>query len=118
MGLPRFCQRASGVPRVSCARGQSQFGRLPPGPFVAEYMQRMSWEQERNEGGKGGTFTRATNHCGGAGKSQQCHKHFIQYSKFASIRLQVRTWVAKLLLAPGTISARYAPGWERKDVES
>jgi len=54
-----WCQKPSGVPRVSRARGQRQFGRPhpvrlgaptqsvwapPPSPFVATQMRRMSWE--------------------------------------------------------------------------
>ena len=34
----------------------------------------------------------APNACGGAKKSKQCHKHFLQYSTFSSERPQVRTW--------------------------
>jgi len=40
---------------------------------------------------------------GDAGKSQQCHKYFLQYSAFASERPQVRTWDAKLASCPGAI---------------
>jgi len=40
----------------------------------------------------GGTIPRTPNDYGGAEKSQQCHKYFLQYSTFASERLQVRTW--------------------------
>ena len=66
----------------------------------------------------------APNHCGGTVKSQKCHKHFLQYNKFASERDQVRTWgcqtcfmsrapsnlVTPLLLSPvttytGTVSS-------------
>jgi len=32
---------------------------------------------------KKGTISLAPNHYGGAGKSQQCHKYFLQYSTFA-----------------------------------
>jgi len=34
----------------------------------------------------------APNYCGVREKSQQCHKYFIQYSKFASTKPQSRTW--------------------------
>jgi len=43
----------------------------------------------------------APNQCGGALKSQQCHKHFLQYSKFASEKPQFRTWGAKFASCPG-----------------
>jgi len=39
-----LCGPRSGVPRVSCARGQSQFWRPPPRPFVAAWMRRVSSE--------------------------------------------------------------------------
>jgi len=49
----------------------------------------------------------ALNHCrgrkmtaGGAGKSQQCHKCILQYSKFASERSQVRTWGRQTCFLP------------------
>jgi len=58
--------------------------------------------QGRNEGGKGTTITPAPIHyggakslqgrpitAGGAEKSQQCHKYFLQYSKFAFERTQI-----------------------------
>jgi len=58
--------------------------------------------QGRNEGGKGGTIPRAPIHyggaetlqgrritAGGAKKSQQCHKYFLQYSKFVLERTQI-----------------------------
>ena len=55
--------------------------------------------QGRNEGGKGGTIPPGAKSLwgrriteGGAEKSQQCHKYFLQYSTFASERPQVRTW--------------------------
>jgi len=47
--------------------------------------------QGRNEG-KGDTIPQALNHCGGRRKSQQYHKCFLQCSKFAPERAQVRTW--------------------------
>jgi len=34
----------------------------------------------------------APNNCRGAEKSQQCHKHFLQYSKFAFERPQTQIW--------------------------
>jgi len=42
----------------------------------------------------------APNDCGGAKKSQQCHKHFLQYSTFASERPQVRTWGRQTCFLP------------------
>jgi len=38
---------------------------------------------------------------GGTEKSQQCHKHFLQYSKFASERAQVRKRGTQLVSCPG-----------------
>jgi len=37
---------------------------------------------------------------GGAEKSQRCHKHFLQYSKFASERPQVRKWGRQTCFLP------------------
>jgi len=61
--------------------------------------------QGRNEGGKGGTILGAPIYdggaellqgrrmtAGGAEKSQQCHKYFLQYSKFAFERTQICSW--------------------------
>jgi len=58
--------------------------------------------QGRNEEGKGGTIPPAPIHyggaeslqgrrttAGGAEMSQQCHKYFLQYSKFAFERTQI-----------------------------
>jgi len=69
--------------------------------------------QGRNEGGKGGTIPRAPIHyggaesmrgrlitAGGAEKSQQCHKFFLQYCKFAFERTKIRPWGAKLVFSP------------------
>jgi len=67
----------------------------------------LNWKhiQGRNEGEKGGTIPRAPIRyggaesllgrritAGGAEKSQQCHKYFLQYSKFAFERTPVRPW--------------------------
>jgi len=38
---------------------------------------------------------------GGAEKFQQCHKYFLQCSKFACRRAQFRTWGTKLASCPG-----------------
>jgi len=55
--------------------------------------------QVRNEGwARGAQFPGrqisigGPNHCGGAEKSHQCHKHFLQNGKFASERAQVEIW--------------------------
>ena len=48
---------------------------------------------------------------GSAENFQQFHKYFLHYSKFASIRPQVQIWGEPyLVLAPGAIYPRYAPG--------
>jgi len=66
---------------------------------AAFYTQRKWFNQQgRNERGKGYAIPRAPNHsgapndCGSAKKSQQCHKHFLQYSTFASERPHAQTW--------------------------
>ena len=72
--------------------------------------------------GKGGAIPRAPNHsggteilrggpndCGGAKKSQQRHKHFLQYSTFASERPQVRTWGRQTCFLPRAPSILVTP---------
>jgi len=44
----------------------------------------------------------ALNHCGRRRKSQQCHKYFLQYSKFACERAQVRICGRKTCFLPRT----------------
>ena len=69
------------------------------------------YTQGRNEGG---TIPRAPIHYGGAESlrgrritagavenSQQCHKYFLQYSKFTFERAQIPPWGAKLVFCPG-----------------
>ena len=62
-------------------------GRLLMGNILGS-KNRICCYQGCNEGGKGAQFPggrvtmRVQNHCGGAKKSQQCHKYFLQYSKF------------------------------------
>ena len=69
--------------------------------------------QWRNEGGQGRKLPRrrltmgTPNHCGwrrmttvGAEKSQQCHKHFLQYSTFASERPHFRIWGRQTFFLP------------------
>jgi len=76
------------------------------GSIQERYSVREMSAQGRNEGVKGGTITRAPNHCGYTEKSQKCHKYSLQYSKFASERAQVRTWGRQtcfLPLAPSNI---------------
>jgi len=82
----------------------------------------VSSGQGRNEGAKGGTIPRAPNHyrgaeslrgrrmtAGGAEKFQKCHKHFLQYSTFASERPQVRTWGRQTCLLPRAPSNLVTP---------
>jgi len=77
--------------------------------------------QGRNEGGQGGFTSRGAKSlwgrcrknffyniggsgritAGGAEKSQQYHKYFLQYSEFASETAQVGRWGAKLGFCPG-----------------
>ena len=53
--------------------------------------------------GKGGTITRATNHCGSAEKSQKCN------STFVSERSQVRTWGRQTCFLPRAPSNLVTP---------
>jgi len=47
----------------------------------------------------------------GGRKVPQCHKHFLQYSTFASERAQIRSWGRQsLFLDPGVIYPCYVPG--------
>jgi len=65
-------------------------------------------EEEKGERFPGRQITMGMpNHCrgcpmtaGGAEKSQQFSKYFLQYSKFASERARVRTWGAKFASCP------------------
>jgi len=69
--------------------------------------------QRRNERGRGHNFPSAKSlwgrrmppgrriTAGGAEESQKFHKHFLQYSKFASERAQVQPWDPKLASCPG-----------------
>jgi len=54
-----------------------------------------------NEGGKEGTIPQASNHYGGAEKSQQCHNYFLQYSKLLSKELRFNQRGAKLAFCLG-----------------
>jgi len=69
-------------------------------------------------GGQGGTITQAPNHDGGritAGvqnyceRPQQCHKYFLQYSKFASERAQERPCGRQTCFLPRTPSNLVTP---------
>ena len=62
---------------------------------LAVYVQK----QGRIEGGKGHN-SRASDHSGGAEKSQQCHKYFLQYSTLASEIPPVRTWGRQTCFLP------------------
>jgi len=78
--------------------------------------------QGRNEGGKGGTIPRAPIHyggadmllgrrmtAGGAEKSQQCHKYFLQYSKFSFERTPVRPRGRQICFLPRAPSNLVTP---------
>jgi len=67
----------------------------------------LCYSQGRNEGAKGRNSPGAESLCGrqitagGAEKSQQCHKYFLQCSTFASERPhQVRTWGRQTCFLP------------------
>jgi len=62
-----------------------------------------------SRGASGAHFLERRITAGDADKSQQCHKNFFQYSKFASERLQVRTWDAKLASCPGRHLTSFHP---------
>jgi len=82
---------------------------LSEAPEARRYRESCSLpNQRRNEGGAKGeqlpghrVYLGAANHCGGAEKSRQCHKHFLQYSTFASERPQCRTWGRQTCFLPG-----------------
>jgi len=60
-------------------------------------------------GFKGGAIPRAPNDCGGAENPQQCHKHFLQYSKFPSIRPQMQLWGRQICFLPRAPSNLVTP---------
>jgi len=68
-----------------------------------------------NEGGKGSTIPRPPCHYGApndyrvAKKSQQCHKHFLQYPTFTSKISQVRTWGRQTCFLPQAPSNLVTP---------
>ena len=45
----------------------------------------------------------------GEEKTQQCHKHFLQYSAFASDRFQVRAWACETCFLPRAPSNLVTP---------
>jgi len=49
------------------------------------------------------------NHCGAAEKSQQSHKYFLQYSKFASERAQIPPWGRQTCFSPRAPSNLVTP---------
>jgi len=59
--------------------------------------------------GQGATIPRAPNDCRGPEKSQECHKYSLQYSTFASERLQVRTWWRQTCFLPRAPSNLVTP---------
>ena len=72
--------------------------------------------QRRNEGGQGRHNSPGAESqwgrqiaVGGAIKSQQCHKHILQYSTFASERPQVRTWGRQTCFLPRAPSDLVTP---------
>jgi len=80
--------------------------------WVKKHLSRLCTRVKRR-GGKGGTTPRAPDHCGGseslrgcqmsaggAEKSQQFRKYFLQYSTFRSERPQVRTWWRQTCFLP------------------
>ena len=59
-------------------------------------------KQGRNEGGKGGTISQATNHYWGTEKSQQSHKYFLfNIVHLLSKNLRFEHGGAKLASCPG-----------------
>ena len=68
----------------------------------------------RNEGEKGGTIPRASNHYEGAEKSKQSHRYFL-HSKFASKKWQLEPEGANLFVAtaPSNLVTPLLPpiGW-------
>jgi len=73
------------------------------------------FNQGHNKGEKGGTNPRAPYSYGApndyrvAEKSQQCHKHFLQYTTFTSKISQVRTWGRQTCFLPRAPSNLVTP---------
>jgi len=75
----------------------------------------MRHKQGRNDGGQGGSNSPGAESLwghqitvGSTETSQQCHKHFLHYSAFATEKSQSRTWERQtcfLPLAPSTLVA-------------
>jgi len=83
--------------------------------YLTHLTERMS--EWITRGYKGGTIPHAPNHCGGrriitAGgeKSQKCRKFFLQHSKIASERAQVRTWGRQTCFLPRRHLPTLSPG--------
>jgi len=63
--------------------------------------------QGRNEEVKGTQLPGRLIIPGGAEKSQQCHKHFLQYSTDTSERSQIRTWGRQTIATPKTYKSNF-----------
>ena len=76
---------------------------------------RYHFNQGHNEGGKGGTIPRPPCNYGAANdywvaeKSQQCHKHFLQYPTFTSKISKVWTWGRQTCFLPQAPSNLVTP---------
>ena len=65
--------------------------------------------QGRNEGSKGVQFPGRRITAWNSGKSQKCHKYFLQYSAFTSEEPQVRTWGRQTCFLPQAPSNLITP---------
>jgi len=60
-------------------------------------------------GARGSNYPGAESLRGDVENSQKCHKYFLQYSKFASIRPQIQTWGRQICFLPRTPSNLVTP---------
>jgi len=75
-------------------------GTIPPGPY---HYGGAKWQRGRQ------MTAGSPNDCRSAEKSQQCHKRFLQYGKFASERVQIRTWGRQTCFLPRAPSNLVTP---------
>jgi len=66
-----------------------------------KYYYTIQWRNERVKGGSDSSGTEMTM---GAENFQQCHKYFLQYSKFAPIRPRIQIWRCQIRFLHRTAS--------------
>jgi len=84
---------------------QKTFARctITCGHWAGESLRGGCLDQGCNEAGQG------RHNFPGAEKSPKCHKYFLQYSKFASVRTRVRIWVRQTCFLPRALSNLVTP---------